>query len=142
MFGGAAVEDATVAKIDELCRAGKASACATLGVLVARGNKAAKALGKPALELWTSACTAGSPGACASVVFHAMQNKVDASVRDAAAQSLAKTCEAGKVGPDCSAAAFALFKGWGTKADKAAARAWLAKNCEGDIEAACDVPKK
>ena len=142
MFGGASVDPAAVTKLGELCDKGKASACASFGVMVARKNKDAKIAGKPAIDLWTSACTAGSSGGCASVVFHAMQNKIEDTVRDTAASSLAKTCPDGKVGPDCTAAAFALFKGWSTPANKPAARTWLAKNCDAGIEAACDVPRK
>lgn len=141
-FGGANVATTTAASLSEQCDGGHATACATLGVLVARGNKEAKALGKPALDLWSHACIKGSSGGCASVVFHAMLAKVDTTTRDAAAQALTKDCPDGKVGPDCTAAAFALFKGWSVPANKPAARTWLAKNCDAGIEAACEVPKK
>jgi TPR repeat protein len=143
MFGGADVAPATVTKLHELCDAGRASACTSLGVLVARGNKQAKAVGKPALDLWASACTGGSLGGCASVVFHALQNKkADPTQRDAAAQALTAACKEGQVGPECTAAAFAMFRGWSIAQNKAAARAWLKKNCDADIDSACDVPKK
>jgi TPR repeat protein len=141
-LGGANVATTTAAKLSELCDGGRATACASLGVLVARGNKEAKALGKPALDLWSHACIKGSSGGCASVVFHAMLAKVDTTTRDAAAQALTKDCPDGKVGPDCTAAAFALFKGWSVPVNKPAARTWLAKNCDAGIEAACEVPKK
>lgn len=141
-FGGANVATTTAGKLSELCDGGHPTACSTLGVLVARGNKEAKALGKPPLDLWSHACITGSSGGCASVVFHAMLAKVDTTTRDAAAQALTKDCPDGKVGPDCTAAAFALFKGWSVPANKPAARTWLAKNCDAGIEAACEVPKR
>lgn len=143
MFGGADVVPATVTKLRELCDAGRASACASLGVIVARGNKEAKTVGKSPLELWAAACTAGNLGGCASVVFNALlDKKADATQRDAAAQALAGGCKDGDVGPECTAAAFAQFRGWATTANKTAARAWLKKNCDAGIDSACDVPKK
>lgn len=142
MLGNPDATPAMVEQVAKLCSAGKPSACATLGVLVARGDDVAVATGKPALDLFSEACTAKSAGACASLIFHAVHDKLDAARRDAAATELASACKQGDVGPHCAAAAFALQRGWGAKADKSAAKAWLAKNCEAGVEAACPPAKR
>lgn len=141
MFGGSKINGDSVKRLRTLCEQGKPSACASSGVLVARGVQGAAA-GDDATDLYQRACASGSAGGCASLVYHAMRNKVDEAQREAAAQALAKECQDGDVGPECAAAAFALHKGWGGAANKSAAKAWLKKNCEAGVEAACHPPRK
>lgn len=136
-FGGANVDAMAVARLRGMCDEGRASACASLGVLVAGGSGGAEVARTDAFALYERACAAGSVGGCASVVYYAMQNTIEAGTRDAAGQKLTGTCTGEDVGPDCTAAAVALQRGWGTTADKAAARARLKDNCDLGVEAAC-----
>jgi hypothetical protein len=141
-FGGSNVDSTAVESLRKLCKEGQASACASLGVLIAGGHGGLEASKLEALGLYDRACQGGSPGGCASVVFHAMQNAVDDGTRDEAGQKLVAICAGDDVGPECTAAAVALQRGWGTKADRAAAKAMLADNCDLGIEAACWAAKK
>jgi hypothetical protein len=76
------------------------------------------------------------------VIFHAMHNSVDDATRDEAGGKLMAMCTSEDVSPECTAAAVALQRGWGIKADRSAAKAWLGDNCDLGIEAACWAAKK
>jgi len=141
-FGGTELDGEAIKRLREMCEQGSASACASTGVLLARGVGGKAPAPDDARDLYQRACTAGSAGGCASLVYLAMRKSLDAAQRDAAAQALAKECQDGDVGPECAAAAFALHKGWGAAANKSAARAWLKKNCDAGVEAACHPPRK